>query len=272
MGVTWGDFDNDGLFDLFVTNFASEYNVLYRNTGSRGFLDVSMESKVGAVSKPFVGWGAGFFDFDNDGFLDLLVANGHVYPQMELAQAPGYLGYRQHFLLHRNLGSATFEEISKEAGLHDVALRSRRGLAFGDINNDGLIDAVVTSVGDLPSVLLNTTRNRNRGVIVRLVQADKNRYSIGARLTLKTSLSRLLMREVEAGSSYLSQNDLRLHFGLGTNETIDHAEVRWSDGSKENVSGLVAGKNFTILKGRGIVEIEDQRRSRPVDERANRKE
>lgn len=272
MGVTWGDFDGDGLFDLFVTNFASEHNVLYRNLGSRGFLDVSMESKVGAVSKPFVGWGAGFFDFDNDGFLDLLIANGHVYPQMELAQAPGYLGFRQHFLLHRNLGDGTFEEVSKEAGLHDVPLRSRRGMAFGDINNDGLIDAVVTSVSDLPSVLLNTTRNRNRSLIVCLKQPEKNRDSIGARLTLRTSSSRILMREVEAGSSYLSQNDLRLHFGLGANEAIDHAEVRWSDGSKESVSGLVAGRIFTLLKGKGIVKTEDQRKSRPDDDRANRKE
>ncbi|MDI1240842.1 MAG: CRTAC1 family protein [bacterium] len=272
MGVTWGDFDNDGLFDLFVTNFASEYNVLYRNLGSRGFLDVSMESKVGVVSKPFVGWGAGFFDFDNDGFLDLLVANGHVYPQMELAQAPGYLGFRQHFLLHRNLGNGTFEEVSKESGLPEVPVRSRRGMAFGDINNDGLIDAVVTSVGDLPTVLLNTTRNRNLSLTVCLKQPEKNRDSIGARLTLKTSSSRVLMREVEAGSSYLSQNDLRLHFGLGSKETVDQAEVRWSDGSKESVSGLVAGKIVTILKGKGIVKTEDLRRSRPDDDRADRKE
>jgi hypothetical protein len=259
MGIAWGDFDNDGLFDVFVTNFASEHNTLYRNLGARGFIDVSMESKIGAISKPYVGWGTGFVDFDNDGWQDILVANGHVYPQMELAQSPGYLGFRQHFLLHRNLGNGKFDEIAAAAGLQKVTLRSQRGVAFGDLNNDGLVDAVVTSVGDLPSVLLNTTQNKNRSVSIRLLQPEKNRYAIGSRVTVKTR-NRSQMREVESGSSYLSQNDLSLHFGLGLDEKIDSIEVRWSDGSTEKVAGVEPGKIFTIQKGKGVVEAKNYRR------------
>ena len=258
MGVATGDFDNDGLLDLFVTNFDTEYNTLYKNLGAKGFLDVSTESMVAAPSKPYVGWGTGFFDFDNDGLLDVLVANGHVYPQMELVQGPGQLGFRQHFLLHRNQGNGKFAEVAKEAGLHALPLRSRRGIAFGDLNNDGLVDAVVTSLGDLPSVLLNTTKNGNRRLTVRLSQTPPNGEAIGSRITLKTS-SRSLIREVEAGGSYLSQNDLRLHFGLGTDEKIEYAEVRWSDGSVEKLTGLVPGKYFTVGKGKGVVRSEDFR-------------
>jgi hypothetical protein len=258
MGVASGDFDNDGLLDLFVTNFDTEYNTLYKNLGPKGFLDVSTESMVAAPSKPFVGWGTGFFDFDNDGLLDMLVANGHVYPQMELVQGPGQLGFRQHFLLHRNLGNGKFAEVAKEAGLESVPLRSRRGIAFGDLNNDGLIDAVVTSLGDLPSILMNTSRNSNRRLTVRLVQDPPNTESIGARLTLKTT-GRSLIREVEAGGSYLSQNDLRLHFGLGADENITAAEVRWSDGSTEKITGLEFDKIITIAKKKGIVRVENYR-------------
>ena len=260
MGIAWGDYDNDGLFDVFVTNFASEHNTLYRNMGDRGFLDVSMESKLGAVSKPYVGWGTGFFDFDNDGWQDLLIANGHVYPQMELSQSPGYLGFRQHFLLHRNLGNGKFDEVSGAAGLHKVTLRSQRGVAFGDLNNDGSVDAVVVSVGDLPSVLINTTKAPHQSVTLRLLQPGKNRDAIGSRVTIKTSNLRQ-MREVESGSSYLSQNDLRIHFGLGNAEKIESVEVRWSDGSTDKVSGIEPGKIFTIEKGKGVVEAKTYRRN-----------
>lgn len=259
MGIAWGDYDNDGFFDVFVTNFASEHNTLYRNLGARGFIDVSMESRIGTVSKPYVGWGTGFYDFDNDGWQDILVANGHVYPQMELAQSPGYLGFRQHFLLHRNLGNGKFEEITDESGLQKVTMRSQRGVAFGDLNNDGSIDAVVTSVGDQPSVLLNTTQNKNRSVSIRLIQPGKNRYAIGARVVVKTQKMRQ-MREVESGSSYLSQNDLRLHFGLGSDENIDWVEVRWSDGSSEKIAGIEPGKMFTVEKGKGVTASDNYRR------------
>lgn len=259
MGVAWGDFDQDGKLDLFVTNFDNEPNVLYRNLGPRGFLDISLESKLGAPSLPYVGWGTGFFDFDNDGFPDILVANGHVYPQLEFVKSNTQLGFRQHVLLHRNLGDGTFEEISEASGLRKLPLRSRRGIAFGDLNNDGLIDAVVTSLGDVPAVLLNTTENENRSVMLKLIQAKNNRDAIGSRATLKTN-KRTMIHEVEAGSSYLSQNDLRLHFGLANDERIETLEIRWSDGEVEKISGVIPEKILIIQKDTGIIKTEDYRK------------
>ena len=256
MGVAWGDYDNDGKLDLFVTNFENEHNTLYKNLGSKGFLDVSAESKVGPASVPYVGWGTAFEDFDNDGWPDLLVANGHVYPQIEFAQSKTQMGFGQHFLLHRNLGDGTFEEMSKEAGLRDVPVRSRHGAAFGDLNNDGLIDVVVTSLGDAPTVLLNTSKNQNRSVTFKLLQTKSNRFAVGARLTLKTD-KRSQIREVQAGSSYLSNNDLRLHFGLGRDEKIESVEIRWSDGTTESVAGIAADKILTITKGQGITAVNE---------------
>ncbi len=253
MGVSWGDYDNDGRLDMFTTNFDNEHNTLYKNLGAKGFLDVSMETKVGAVSKPYVGWGTSFEDFDNDGFLDLFVVNGHVYPQIELAKTDSQMGFRQHFLLHRNLGDGTFNEVSKEAGLRDLPLLSRRGAAFGDLNNDGLIDAVVTNLGSSPTVLLNTSENKNERVSFKLIQTKNNRDSIGARIVLKTD-QRSMMREVQAGASYLSQNDLKLHFGLGKNEKIERVEIRWSDGAAETISGIQPNRILTVTQGRGVTK------------------
>ncbi len=131
-------------------------------------MDVSIESKVGAVSVPYVGWGTGFVDFDNDGWLDLLVVNGHVYPQMELVKSETVqMGLRQPFLLHRNLGNGKFDDISKVSGLRDLPMFSSRGAAFGDLNNDGLIDVVITNLGDKPMVLLNTSKNDNQRIIFK---------------------------------------------------------------------------------------------------------
>ena len=251
MGVTWGDYDNDGFLDLFVTNFDNEHNTLYKNLGAKGFLDVSFETKLGAVSKPYVGWGASFEDFDNDGLLDLFVVNGHVYPQIELAKSDSQMGFRQPMLLHRNLGDGTFNEMSKEAGLRDLPLKSRRGAAFGDLNNDGLIDVVMTNLGEPPTVLLNRSDYKNQSVMLKLVQTKSNFDAIGARATLKTN-KRTMIREVEAGASYLSQNDFRLHFGLGADEKIESVEIRWSDGSTESVSNVVPNKIITVTQGRGV--------------------
>jgi hypothetical protein len=251
MGVAWGDYDLDGKMDLFVTNFDNEHNTLYKNLGVKGFLDVSMESKVGAVSIPYVGWGTGFVDFDNDGWLDLLVLNGHVYPQIEFAQSKTQMGFRQHFLLHRNLGDGSFEDVTESAGLKSLPLQSRRGAAFGDLNNDGLVDVVVTNLGEVPTVLLNTTVSDNQSVTLKLVQQKTNRDAVGARATLKTN-KRSMIQEVEAGASYLSQNDFRLHFGLGNGEQIESVEVRWSDGTIEKISGVEPNRIVTISQGKGI--------------------
>lgn len=252
MGVTWGDYDLDGLMDLFVTNFDNEHNTLYRNLGSKGFLDVSMETLVGPISTPFVGWGAGFDDFDNDGFPDLFVVNGHVYPQIEFVKNNDQMGFRQNMLLHRNLGNGKFEEISGPAGLRELPLRSSRGAAFGDLNNDGLIDVVVTNLGELPFVLLNVTENDNQRIMFKLIQNGKNHDAIGSRITLTTD-KRTMIREVQAGGSYLSQNDIRLNFGLGKDEKIESVTVQWSDGKSEQLKEVKPNLITTISEGRGVV-------------------
>jgi len=251
MGVTWGDFDLDGKLDLFITNFETEPNALYKNLGDKGFVDVTLASKIGQPSRPYVGWGTSFVDFDNDGWPDLLVANGHVYPQLELSQGKYQTGYRQPFLLFRNLGDGTFEETSKDAGLRSLPLASRRGAAFGDLNNDGLVDVIVVNLGEAPTVLLNTSENRNQSVTFKLTQPGGNQEAIGARLTLRTS-KHLYIQEVRAGASYLSQNDLRLHFGLGADEKIESVEARWSGGEIENIPGVTTNRIIAITQGKGI--------------------
>jgi len=251
MGVTWGDFDLDGKLDLFISNFENEPNALYRNMGERGFIDVTLPSKIGQPSRPYVGWGTSFEDFDNDGWPDLLVVNGHVYPQLELSQGKYQTGYRQPLLLFRNLGDGTFEETSNDAGLRSLPLASRRGAAFGDLNNDGLIDVVIVNLGESPTVLLNTSENRNQSVTFKLFETRGNRDAIGARLTLRTS-KHSYIQEVQAGASYLSQNDLRLHFGLGADETIESVEVRWSNGESETVTGVTKNRIISVTQGKGI--------------------
>jgi hypothetical protein len=253
MGIAWGDYDNDGKPDIFVTNFDNEHNTLYKNLGSKGFLDVSMESRLGAISLPYVGWGTSFEDFDNDGWLDLLVVNGHVYPQIELAKTDTQMGFHQHFLLHRNLGDGTFKEMSKEAELRNLPLLSRRGAAFGDINNDGLIDVVVTNLGNPPTVLRNKSETKNGRVTVELIQTKFNQSAIGARVILRTD-KRTMTREIQAGSSYLSQNDLRVHFGLGRDEKIENLEVRWSDGTTEIIPSLIPNQIFNITQNKGVTK------------------
>ena len=256
MGVTWGDYDNDGKLDLFTTNFDSEPNALYQNLGSKGFLDVSLEAKVGQPSKPYVGWGTGFVDFDNDGLLDLFVVNGHVYPQIEFIKSATQEGFRQGFLLHRNTGDGKFDNITQISGLQNLPLKSRRGAAFGDLNNDGLIDVVVTNLGEPPTVLLNTTENENQKIILKLVEQGKNKDAVGARVTLKTD-KRTMMQEVEAGASYLSQNDFRLHFGFSKDEKIEKIEVRWSDGRTETVTKVSPNQISTITQNKGVTDRSD---------------
>jgi hypothetical protein len=168
------------------------------------------------------------------------------------------MGFRQDFLLHRNLGNDTFEEISEQAGLRRLPLQSRRGAAFGDFDNDGLVDVVVTNMGEPPTVLLNATQNQNNSITIRLIQTGANHNAIGARLTLKTS-KRSMVQEVEAGASYLSQNDLRLHFGLGSDEKATSMEIRWSNGRTESVSNLQPNQIVTVTQGKGVTSSQSFR-------------
>lgn len=258
MGVTIEDYDNDGLLDIFTTNFESEQNTLYHNLGSKGFIDSSAETGVAQPAKPYVGWGTMLVDLDNDGWRDLFIVNGHVYPQMDLVKSDTVIGFRQHMLVQRNLGNGRFDDSSKSSGLRDLPLASSRGAAFGDLNNDGLIDVVVTNLGAKPMVLLNTSVNRNQKIKIKLVENGKNKDAIGARVTLKTD-KRILIQEIQAGSSYLSQNDFRLHFGFPISEKIESVEVRWSDGTIERISGVKPNQIFTIAQKKGIVGIQEFR-------------
>ncbi len=249
MGVDWGDYDHSGRLSFFVTHFEEQPNSLYRNLGAKGFDDVSWTSGVGQPGYPYVGWGTAFFDMDNDTWLDILVANGHVYPQVDtLDSGPRF---REPLLLHRNNRDGTFDEVSKEAGLQSFPLKSRRGAAFGDIFNTGNIDVVLLNVGEPPSLLLNTNQDGYHRVLFRLVGTKSNRAAIGARVTIRSGGVQQFS-EVRGGGSYLSQNDLRLHFGLGAAAKMESVEIRWPNGNVEALRDVGGDYIYTIVEGKGI--------------------
>jgi hypothetical protein len=186
---------------------------------------------------------------DNDGLPDLMIASGHVYPGVDTV--PKNVKYRQPLLLYHNKGDRTFAEIANSAGLNDGPMYSRRGVAFGDLNNDGSIDMVIFNVGAPPSLFLNDTKNLNHRVLFKLIGTKSNRGAVGARATL-TSASRSQIEEIKAGSSYLSTNDPRLHFGLATDSVIDKVEIRWPNGAVEVLKSLAADAIYTIVEGQGI--------------------
>lgn len=249
MGVDWGDYDHDGRLDMIVTNFVNQSDTLYRNLGEHGFVDLTVPSHIAKPSYPYVGWGTAFFDMDNSGWLDIFVANGHVYPQVD--SIPGEAHYRQPMLLFRNRHDGTFEEASAQVGLASMPLASRRGAAFGDINNDGCVDIVVLNVGEPPSLLLNHCPSGNHRVLFRLLGTKSNRLAIGARVTVKTA-NLTQFSEVRGGGSYLSQNDLRLHFGLGADARMSEVRIDWPSGRTETLRGVPADFIYTLVEGEGI--------------------
>jgi len=247
MGVDWGDYLHEGRLAMFVTNFTEQPDTLYRNLGKDSFSDVSWPAKLAQPTFPYVGWGTAFFDMDNDGWLDLFVANGHVYPQVD--SIPGGAPYREPIQLFRNNRDGTFENVSSVLA-HPPA-ESRRGAAFGDINNDGNVDVVVINVGSPPSLLLNTSGNSNHKVLFQLVGTKSNKMAIGARVIVKSG-DLTQMSEVRAGGSYISQNDPRLHFGLGQQSKINQVDVRWPSAKTETLNDLAADWIYTIVEGSGI--------------------
>jgi enediyne biosynthesis protein E4 len=248
MGVDLGDYLHNGRLSVFVTEFVDQSDTLYRNNGD-GFADVSANAQIAQPSHPYVGWGTGFFDMDNDGWLDIFAANGHVYPQVDTI--PNAAHFKQPMLLFRNRRNGTFEEVASQAGLSDVPLRSRRGAAFGDINNDGCVDIVTLNVGEPPSLLLNHCDSSNHRVLFKLQGTKSNRLAIGARVTVKTGKFTQIS-EVKGGSSYISQNDLRQHFGLGTGATMDEVQIRWPNGNVETLRDVPGDFIYTIVEGQGI--------------------
>ncbi len=251
MGVTLGDYDHDGRLDLFITNFDDDYNTLYHNDGKGSFTDVSYAAKVAAVSLPYVGWGTWFFDYDNDGWPDLLVVNGHVYPQLPT--------YRQRNFVHHNNRDGTFTEVAEQLGAPFAEKRTGRGAAFGDIDNDGDVDVVINNLDGPPQVLRNDGGNASNSILIKTIGVKSNRDGIGARVKI-ISGDLTQIAEVYSGGSYLSQSDLRVHFGLEKRAKIDLIEVHWPSGVVDKVTSVSANKILTIKEGQGMIEQKDFKR------------
>jgi enediyne biosynthesis protein E4 len=246
MGVALGDYNGTGRFSIFVTNFSEEYNALYRHDGAH-FTDASFRSRTAASSLPYVGWGTTFFDYDNDGWLDLIAVNGHVYPQLDKARLGAAAGYRQRALFYRNRGDGTFEEVATTFGGPLVVDRVSRGSAVGDLDNDGRLDVVVNDLDGPPQVLRNEQPRAGNWLIVRLRGSQGNTNAIGAVVTARAG-GRDQVRLVQSGTSYISQDDMRLHFGLGAAARVEALEVRWPDGTTTRREGIPANQIIEIAQ------------------------
>jgi enediyne biosynthesis protein E4 len=249
MGVTAGDYDRDGLLDIFKTNFSGDTPSLYRNAGKSVFEDVTFPAGIG-ISTRWLGWGCGFVDFDNNGWLDIFLVNGHVYPEVEKLTTEA--GYAQRKALFRNLQNGRFEDVSEKVGGAVVSPASSRGCAFGDYDNDGDIDALINPVNAMPELLRCDAMNANNWLTIKLVGVKSNRSAIGARVKCVAE-DGAQIDEARSGGSYYSQNDLRLHFGLGANDKAKMIEIRWPSGQLETLANIAANQFITIKEGSGII-------------------
>jgi len=255
MGVSAADYDLDGNLDLVKTNFAGDTPSLYHNIGGGNFEDATFTAGLGAHTQ-FLGWGCGFLDFDNDGWPDILICNGHVYPEVE--QLKTEAGYAQRKLLYRNLRNGHFADVSLNAGSGISDPVAARGCAFGDFDNDGDIDVVVNTVNDYPQLLRCDSTLQNNWIKVRTIGTKSNRSGIGARLKCiahfpNESKPHQQIDEVRSGGSYISQSDLRLHFGLGKAEKVDTLEIRWPSGHVDALKDIKANQLIFVKEGEGIV-------------------
>lgn len=250
MGVDIADFDHDGLLDILVTNYFQEGVDLYWNRGDVGFEQIAASAGLLQATRRYVGWGCAFFDMDNDGWLDILVTNGHIYPQID--QVTENTTFREPMLLFRNKGNRTFEDVTAISKLNDNGLKVRRGAAFGDVNNDGKVDVLILNHNGTPSLLINRTQTSNHAALFKLIGVKSNKAAIGARVTVTADGVTQTM-QVRSGSSYLSQNDLRLHFGLGANSNLQKVEISWPSGAKEVIQNVPADLIYTIEEGKGIL-------------------
>jgi enediyne biosynthesis protein E4 len=254
MGVSAADYDMDGNLDIVKTNFAGDTPSLYHNQGGANFEDTTFTAGLGAHTQ-FLGWGCGFFDMDNDGWPDILICNGHVYPEVE--QLKTEAGYAQRKLLYQNLRNGHFADVSFQAGPGISEPSPSRGAAFGDFDNDGDIDIVVNTVNDYPQLLRCDSKLAHNWIKVRTIGTKSNRSGIGARLTCVTqapgeSKPHRQIDEVRSGGGYFSQNDLRVHFGLGKAEKVDLLEIRWPSGQIDTLKDVKANQVIFVKEGAGI--------------------
>jgi enediyne biosynthesis protein E4 len=259
MGVSAGDYDLDGNLDIVKTNFAGDTPSLYHNRGGADFDDATFTGGLGMHTQ-YLGWGCGFLDFDNDGWPDILICNGHVYPEVEQLRTEA--GYAQRKLLYRNQRNGHFEDVSLNAGSGISTPSASRGCAFGDFDNDGDIDVVVNTINGRPQLLRCDSQLKHNWIKVRTIGTKSNRSGIGARLKCVThppdeSKPHQQIDEVRSGGSYISQNDLRVHFGLGQAEKVDLLEVHWPSGQVDTMKDVKPNQLIYVKEGQGIVRTVD---------------
>ena len=248
MGVSAGDFDRDGWLDILKTNFSGDTSTLYRNTGKAVFDDVTFPAGVGITTR-WLGWGCGFFDADNNGWLDIFLVNGHVYPEVEKLTTEA--GYAQRKVLYRNLQNGRFEDVSDKIGGPIMEASAARGCAFSDYDNDGDIDILINRVNAAPELLRCDSTNQNNWITIKIVGVKSNRDGIGARIKCVAEDGSQI-DEVRSGGSYYSQNDLRVHFGLGKSPKVKTLEIRWPSGQVDTLGDVPANQFIVVKEGAGI--------------------
>jgi len=260
MGVAIGDYNHTGRFSLYVTNFVDENNVLYQNQGDYNFSEVSYDAGVGLPTLPYVKWGDAFVDLDNDGWEDLIAVNGQVYPQVD--SLPSGARYHQPKNLFMNERNGNFCDAAQQAGPALTEPRVSRGLAVADFDNDGSVDVVISDIDGSPMLLHNSGVPGNHWVSFELSGTKSNRLALGARITL-TAAGVTQTDEVRSGGSYLSQSDLRLHFGLASATRIDSVEIRWPSGAVEKLTNLPSDHFYSVLEGSGVVDRAKTQSAKP---------
>jgi hypothetical protein len=248
MGVDAGDYNGDGLPDVIVTNFSHDHNTLYENGPAGAFTDRSYAAGIAVTAGPFLGWGVKLVDLDNDGWLDIFLANGHVYP--EVAQLKTEAGYQQRKVVYRNLGNGRFTDVTERLGPPASTPAAARGAAFGDVDNDGDVDIVINNVHAAPDLFRTESRTDHHWITVQLTGTTSNRSAIGAKVKIVAG-DVTLIDEVRGGGSYYSQNDLRPHFGLGAYGGPVRIEVRWPNGREEVWEKVATNRIVALTEGTG---------------------
>ena len=250
MGLATGDYVHTGRMSVLISHFDNEYAAFYRNDGGMSFTDVSVPTGIGRGTKGYVGWGDAFVDFDNDGWQDIFVVNGHVYPQVD--EIHSSLKYLEPKLLFLNMRNGSFKDISKLAGAAIQIPQVSRGVAIGDLFNDGTLEAVIENLKGEPTILRPQSRPENHWISFQLEGVKSNRLALNARVRA-TAGSLVQLGEVLSGGSYISQSDLRIHFGLGEHERVEKVEVLWPDGKVETLTNLPANRFYSVREGAGVV-------------------